>query len=121
MERSDKVKARRPTKRVVRALRPYVDIPFEQLVAMADYDLKEFEETKQPEDTLAEATLKEFQQLSPEDICTFSGIFDIMRDEKNKKAMAYVMELLRSITEGPANPSYEHSIWTRDLILGLYK
>lgn len=119
LEKSDSFKQRRPTKRIVLALFPYLDITFDRLITLADYDANDFEITANPSEPVAEKTLKELQMLSPEDLSIFSGIFDIMRDTKNKKALIRTMSFLKSISEGPDNKCYSKSLWERDLIISM--
>lgn len=119
LEKSDSIKQRRPTKRIILALFPYLDITFDRLTALADYDTEDFEINTNPSVSVAEKTLKELQMLSPEDLSIFSGIFDIMRDSKNKMALIRIMSFLKSISEGPENKSYSKSLWERDLIISM--
>ena len=119
LEKSDETKSRRPTKRVIRALAPYVDIPLHILVGLADYDYEEFEEKIDSSSSDAEKVMHELQLLSPEDLTIFSGIFNIMRDAKSKTALRNIMVILNTISDGPNNELYAKSVWERDLLLAL--
>lgn len=106
-------KCQRPTKRVVKALADFLDLPLAKLEILSGYTVNAvFGNTSEKEEYQ-----KKLKNTGSENKEVIMELTDLLNDKQNLELQRYINSLYKTISNGPDDTAYSEAVMVRNFLL----